>query len=344
MNIALWIVQSLLAALFVFGASFRFTMAPAELEALSGMPYAFLAFISICEILGGIGLIVPAVTRIKVGLVPLAAAGLTIIMIGATVLTAIGVGGGTPVLAHVPARHQTADRVRGVRPLQGPPARPGCPPGAGPDGSRGRLTPTAPRQPQRQLGNPAPEPSPICGTRSRGATFPGGTPMSDRAHALAAAFERANERSSPRIEGCSDAQLRAICEGETWPAVVTAHHIALAHQPVAGLALSIANGQPLPPLSFEELDQAERRARQGVRERLSRGDGRILRREGSAAAASVRALTDEQLNRSTAIPFLGGAVWSTADMIENALIGHAKDHGGSILTALGHGAKVTSAA
>ena len=58
MNIALWITQSLLAALFIMGASFRFTMSPAELEALSGMPYALLAFISVCEILGGIGLIV----------------------------------------------------------------------------------------------------------------------------------------------------------------------------------------------------------------------------------------------------------------------------------------------
>lgn len=102
MNIALWITQGLLAALFVLGASFRFTMSPAELEALSGLPYALLAFISVCEILGGIGLIVPAVTRIKVGLVPLAAAGLTIIMIGATVLTLMGVGGADPVLALFP--------------------------------------------------------------------------------------------------------------------------------------------------------------------------------------------------------------------------------------------------
>jgi hypothetical protein len=102
MNIALWIIQSLLAALFIFGGSFRFTMPKDELEALSGMPYAFLAFISVCEILGGIGLIVPAVTRIKTGLVPLAAAGLTIIMIGATVLTALGVGGGTLALATFP--------------------------------------------------------------------------------------------------------------------------------------------------------------------------------------------------------------------------------------------------
>lgn len=102
MNVALWIVQSLMAALFIFGGSFRFTIPIAELEALSGMPGAFILFISVCEILGGLGLLLPPITRIKTGLTPLAAAGLTIIMIGATVLTAAGVGGGTPALAIFP--------------------------------------------------------------------------------------------------------------------------------------------------------------------------------------------------------------------------------------------------
>jgi hypothetical protein len=102
MNIALWIVQSLLAALFIFGASFRFTMPIADLEALTGLPGAFIVFISVCEILGGLGLILPGITRIKTVLTPLAAAGLTIIMIGATVLTAAGVGGGDAVLAIFP--------------------------------------------------------------------------------------------------------------------------------------------------------------------------------------------------------------------------------------------------
>ena len=42
------------------------------------------------ETLGGIGLILPALLRIKPVLTPLAAAGLTIIMVGATVISAKG--------------------------------------------------------------------------------------------------------------------------------------------------------------------------------------------------------------------------------------------------------------
>jgi hypothetical protein len=102
MNIALWIVQGLMAALFIFAGGFRFTMPIDELEALSGLPGAFILFISACEVLGGLGLILPGITRIKTGLTPLAAAGLTIIMIGAVVLTAAGVGGADAILATIP--------------------------------------------------------------------------------------------------------------------------------------------------------------------------------------------------------------------------------------------------
>jgi hypothetical protein len=51
------------------------------------LPGLFLRFIGVCEVLGGLGLILPGLLRIRPGLTPLAAAGLVIIMIGATVLS-----------------------------------------------------------------------------------------------------------------------------------------------------------------------------------------------------------------------------------------------------------------
>jgi len=50
------------------------------------VPGLFLRFIGLCETLGGLGLILPGLLRIRTGLTPLAAAGLVIIMVGATVL------------------------------------------------------------------------------------------------------------------------------------------------------------------------------------------------------------------------------------------------------------------
>lgn len=89
-NAALWTVQALLAALFLFGGGMKLVVPIAALEAQSGMSGEFLRFIGLAEFLGAIGLILPGLSRIQTRLTPLAAAGLVIIMIGATALTASG--------------------------------------------------------------------------------------------------------------------------------------------------------------------------------------------------------------------------------------------------------------
>jgi uncharacterized membrane protein YphA (DoxX/SURF4 family) len=100
MNILLWIVQILLALLFLFSGSMKFMMSVAEMNSQSPvtLPGIFIHFIGACEILGGIGLILPSLLRIKPGLTPLAAAGLAIITAGATVITLMGPMKGMVVL------------------------------------------------------------------------------------------------------------------------------------------------------------------------------------------------------------------------------------------------------
>jgi len=92
MNVALWIVQGLLAALFVFGGGMKLVLPIEKMTDPVALPGLFLRFIGVCELLGGIGLIVPSLLRIRPGLTPLAAAGLVVIMIGATVITLAYVG------------------------------------------------------------------------------------------------------------------------------------------------------------------------------------------------------------------------------------------------------------
>ena len=92
MNIVLWIVQVVLALLFLMAGLSKFLMPYADMvkDSPIAFPHAFFLFIGVCEILGGIGLVVPWLTGIKRGLTPLAAALLVIIMIGAVVVTAMG--------------------------------------------------------------------------------------------------------------------------------------------------------------------------------------------------------------------------------------------------------------
>src|SRR5438094_3305518 len=84
---ALWIVQGLLAAVFLFTGGMKLVL---PLEKMTGpvpLPGLFIRFLGVAEILGAIGLILPGLLRIRPGLTPLAAAGLVIITIGATVFT-----------------------------------------------------------------------------------------------------------------------------------------------------------------------------------------------------------------------------------------------------------------
>jgi hypothetical protein len=91
MNIVLWIIQILLACLFLFAGGVKLVL---PLEKLAGpgiaLPGLLLRFIGVCEVLGGLGLVLPGLLRIKTFLTPLAAAGLAIIMIGAVVITLAG--------------------------------------------------------------------------------------------------------------------------------------------------------------------------------------------------------------------------------------------------------------
>ena len=90
MTYALWIVQGMLAALFLFAGGMKLVL---PLEKLTGpvpLPGLFMRFIGVAEVLGALGLILPGLLRIRPGLTPLAAAGLAIIMLGATVVTLAG--------------------------------------------------------------------------------------------------------------------------------------------------------------------------------------------------------------------------------------------------------------
>jgi len=89
---ALWIVQILLALVFLFAGGVKLMLPPEALQGPVALPVLFLRFIGVAEVLGAIGLILPGLLRIRPGLTPVAAAGLMIIMIGATVINVVTAG------------------------------------------------------------------------------------------------------------------------------------------------------------------------------------------------------------------------------------------------------------
>jgi len=91
-NIALWVIAGLLAAAFLAAGITKLVKSKQALEADPRQAWAHdfsagaIKAIGVTEVLGALGLILPAVTGIAVVLVPLAALGLAVTMVGAIVV------------------------------------------------------------------------------------------------------------------------------------------------------------------------------------------------------------------------------------------------------------------
>jgi hypothetical protein len=98
-NRILWVFQVLLAALFLFAGGIKLVLPIEAMTQQIHLPGWFLRFIGVCEVLGALGLILPGLFRIWIVLTPLAAIGLVIIMVGATVVSLMS---GPAALALIP--------------------------------------------------------------------------------------------------------------------------------------------------------------------------------------------------------------------------------------------------
>ena len=97
---ALWIVQGLLTLLFLFTGGMKLIV---PLDVLMKqmpipLPGLFVRLLGAAEVLGAIGRILPGLLRVRMVLTALAACGLFVIMIGATMYTLAGGGGAGALL------------------------------------------------------------------------------------------------------------------------------------------------------------------------------------------------------------------------------------------------------
>lgn len=89
-SVALWVVQGLLAALFLFAGTTKLVLPIEAMQGPVALPGFFLRFIGVAEVAGALGLVLPGLLDIRRGATPVAAVGLVAIMAGAVVVTLEG--------------------------------------------------------------------------------------------------------------------------------------------------------------------------------------------------------------------------------------------------------------
>jgi hypothetical protein len=153
--------------------------------------------------------------------------------------------------------------------------------------------------------------------------------MANRSEELAKQFEAKVRDAEAVLQKLSDADWKKVTAAEKWPVGVTAHHLASAFEPIAGIVTGIVSGAL--PGNFTSAMLNDLNARH-AREHASCTKAEtiaLLKRNAAAAAAVVRGLRDEQLAKRATV--LTDAPPMTAEqMITGALIGHVDEHIGSI--------------
>src|SRR5687768_6693301 len=103
-NRVLWVLQILLAALYLFAGGFKVMAAPEDMRASPADPIPpenmvlFLRLIGGLEVLGALGLVLPGVTGIRRHLTSIAAGCLAFIMLGAVVVSFMQFGVSAAIL------------------------------------------------------------------------------------------------------------------------------------------------------------------------------------------------------------------------------------------------------
>jgi uncharacterized damage-inducible protein DinB len=160
--------------------------------------------------------------------------------------------------------------------------------------------------------------------------------MGARAEALAKKFEAKVDEATAAFEKLSDADWKKVTTEEKWSVGVTAHHIAVAHQIIGGLLKSVADGKASGPatMAMSAIDEMNAKHAKEFADCTKAETIALHKQNAAAAAAMVRGLSDEQLDRSGNL--LVGMPAMTAEQVGTTiLVGHVDGHLKSIRSTVG---------
>lgn len=150
--------------------------------------------------------------------------------------------------------------------------------------------------------------------------------MSRRSDALAARLEVGAHALSIFAASLTDTEWHFRIPHDGRKVGVVIHHVATMYPLEIQLAQTLADGRPVTGVTWEGVHQINAtHARQfgGVTKEATL---ELLRRNSQAAAAAIRALTDEQLDRAATVSLNGEAPLTCQFMLEDHAVRHSFHH------------------
>ena len=158
--------------------------------------------------------------------------------------------------------------------------------------------------------------------------------MASRGEDLAKQFEAKANEATAVLERLSDADWKKVTTAEKWPVGVTAHHIAVSHELIAGIIKTLADGKPGPNINMDAINELNAKHAQDSAGCTKAETLALHKQNAAAAAVMVRGLSDAELDRTGAV-LAGMPPMSAAQLAGGLLVGHIDEHLGSIRATVG---------
>ena len=158
--------------------------------------------------------------------------------------------------------------------------------------------------------------------------------INQRAHALADRLEQGARALATSANALTDAQwqTRVLKDGRKIGVVV--HHVASVYPVEIQLAQTLANGTPITGVTMDnvhEMNAAHAKEFDAVTKDAALD---LLRRNSAVAAAAIRALSDEELDRAATASLYSDAPVTCQFVLEDHAVRHSYHHLASILGTL----------
>jgi uncharacterized damage-inducible protein DinB len=150
--------------------------------------------------------------------------------------------------------------------------------------------------------------------------------MNHRAEALAIRLEQGARALAEFASGLSDTEWHARLPGDGRKVGVVVHHVATMYPLEIQLAQILAGGQPVTGVTWavvHEMNAGHAREYDAVTREAALD---LLERNSAAAAAAIRALSDEELDRAAPVSLNADAPLTCQFMLEDHAVRHSYHH------------------
>jgi hypothetical protein len=170
---------------------------------------------------------------------------------------------------------------------------------------------------------------------SQGSDVQSGRRSSERANALADRLERGADALAAFAGGLTDKQWNTPIPKDGRAVGVVVHHVASVYPVEIQLAQTMAGGNAVTGVTADVINTMNAKHASEFASVSTEAAIDLLRRNSAAAAAAIRALTDEQLDRATTVSLYADAPLTCQFMLEDHAVRHSYHHLARIRAALG---------